>query len=231
MPARSPIAVAVRHRRSCAGRSGRGRRPPTIGRSRASILGLARRTHGCSGDDRARGGDRRRRSDGADAGGRAGVGGRRRRHCRAARQPGPPRLARGRSAVAHDRGPRPARDRRSVPRGGTGGPGRGVRRRPPGHQRLSHPASLRARAVAEAHRAHPRRLGRRAEGADPLRHRGDRLRAGRHRRRRRAVRRPVAAGASTSSGATADAAWSARQPASSSPAGIRRRAACSPRSR
>ena len=29
-----------------------------------------------------------------------------------------------------------------------------------GHQRLSHPASLRARAVAEAHRAHPRRLGR-----------------------------------------------------------------------
>ena len=35
----------------------------------------------------------------------------------------------------------------------------------------------------------------RAEGPDPLRHRGDRLRAGRHRRGRRAVRRPVAAGA------------------------------------
>ena len=31
---------------------------------------------------------------------------------------------------------------------------------PPGHQRLSHPPPLRARAVAEAHRAHPRRLGR-----------------------------------------------------------------------
>ena len=31
---------------------------------------------------------------------------------------------------------------------------------PFGHQRLSHPASLRARAVAETHRAHPRRLGR-----------------------------------------------------------------------
>ena len=107
---------------------------------------------------------------------------------------GPPRLARRRSAIAHDRGPRPARNRRSVPVGGTEGPGRGVRQRPPGHQRLSHPAHLRARPVAEAHRAHPGRLGRRAEGADPLRHRGDRLRPGRHRRGRRAVRRSVAAG-------------------------------------
>ena len=62
------------------------------------------------------------------------------------------------------------------------------------HQRLPHPTSLRARAVAEAHRAHPRRLGPRAGGPGPLRHRGDRLRSGRHRRRRRAVRRPVAAG-------------------------------------
>ena len=50
----------------------------------------------------------------------------------------------------------------------------------------------------------------RAEGADPLRHRGDRLRAGRHRRGRRAVRRPVACGRSISSGATEDAAWSAK---------------------
>ena len=33
-----------------------------------------------------------------------------------------------------------------------------------GHQRLSHPASLLARALAEAHRAHPGRLGRRAAG-------------------------------------------------------------------
>ena len=32
------------------------------------------------------------------------------------------------------------------------------------------PASLRARAVAEPHRAHPRRLGRRAGGADLSRH-------------------------------------------------------------
>ena len=31
-----------------------------------------------------------------------------------------------------------------------------------GHQRLPHPAHLRARAVAEPHRAHPGRLGRRA---------------------------------------------------------------------
>ena len=37
---------------------------------------------------------------------------------------------------------------------------------PSGHQRLSHSAQLRARAVAEPHRAHPRRLGRRAGGAD-----------------------------------------------------------------
>ena len=40
---------------------------------------------------------------------------------------------------------------------------------PSGHQRLSHPAQLRARAVAEPHRAHPGRLGRRAGGADPSR--------------------------------------------------------------
>ena len=67
-------------------------------------------------DDRACGGDRRRRSDGADVGGRAGVGGRRRRHRRAARQPGPRRLARRRSALTHHRGARSARHRRSVPR-------------------------------------------------------------------------------------------------------------------
>ena len=40
---------------------------------------------------------------------------------------------------------------------------RAVRRGPFGHQRLSHPASLLARALAEAHRAHPGRLGRRAQ--------------------------------------------------------------------
>ena len=38
---------------------------------------------------------------------------------------------------------------------------------PSGHQRLSHPSPLRARAVAEPHRAHPRRLGRRV-GCDDL---------------------------------------------------------------
>ena len=65
---------------------------------------------------------------------------------------------------------------------------------PFGHQRLSDPAPLRARAVAEAHRAHTRRLGRRAGGADLSRRRRDRLRAGRHRRRRRAVRRPARCG-------------------------------------
>jgi hypothetical protein len=47
-----------------------------------------------------------------------------------------------------------------------GGSGRGVRLDPSGHRRLSHAAQLRARAVAVPHRAHPGRLGRRAEGAD-----------------------------------------------------------------
>ena len=64
---------------------------------------------------------------------------------------------------------------------------------PSGHQRLSHPAQLRPRAVAEPHRAHPGRVGRRAGGADLSRTRGDGFRAGRHRRRRRALRRCVAA--------------------------------------
>jgi hypothetical protein len=58
------------------------------------------------GYDRACGGDRRRRSDRADARGRVGVGGCRRCHCRAARQPGPHRLARRRSALTHHRGSR-----------------------------------------------------------------------------------------------------------------------------
>ena len=63
------------------------------------------------------------------------------------------------------------------------------------HRRLSHPPPLQSRAAAEPHRADPRRLGRRTQGADPSRHRGDGLRAGRHRRRRRTERRPLAAGA------------------------------------
>ena len=42
------------------------------------------------------------------------------------RQPGPRRLARRRPALTHDRGPRSARNRRSVPLAGTGGSGRGL---------------------------------------------------------------------------------------------------------
>ena len=64
---------------------------------------------------------------------------------------------------------------------------------PARHQRLPDPPQLRARALAEPLRAHPGRLGRRAGGADRPRARGDGLRAGRRRRRRRAVRRPIAA--------------------------------------
>src|SRR5215217_8117114 len=146
------------------------------------------------GDDRACGGDRRRRSDRADARSRVGVSGGRCCHCRAARQPRPHRLARRRSALTHHRGSRSAWNRRSVPIAGAGGSGRGVRLDPLGHQRLSHLAQLRARAVAEQHRAHTGRLGRRAGGADLSRTRGDWYRAGRHRRRRRSLRRPVVAG-------------------------------------
>ena len=100
--------------------------------------------------DRHCGGDRRRRPDRDDAGGRAGAGGDRRRHRRAARQPGARRLARRRSALAHHRGARPARHRRSVPRGGAGDADPGVRRDPAGHQRLPHPPQLRARAAGRA---------------------------------------------------------------------------------
>ena len=49
---------------------------------------------------------------------------------------------------------------------GQRGTGRGLCRSPFRHQRLSHPAQLWARAVAEPHRAHPGRLGRRVGGAD-----------------------------------------------------------------
>ena len=52
--------------------------------------------------------------------------------------------------------------------------------------------------------------------------RGGGLRPGRHRRRCRAVRRHDRSERSTSSGATEDAAWSARRPASTSPGGTRR---------
>ena len=72
------------------------------------------------------------------------------------------RPARRWTARTNHRGPRSAWHRRSVPRGGTGGPGRGLRSGLVRHQRLPDAASLRAGAVAEPHRAHPGRLGRRA---------------------------------------------------------------------
>ena len=67
------------------------------------------------GHDEACSGDRWRRSDGADVGGRARAGAGRRRHRRAARQPGPRRLARRRSAFTHHRGARSAWHRGSLP--------------------------------------------------------------------------------------------------------------------
>src|ERR1019366_7587913 len=142
------------------------------GRKRETAAGRiedARRIRAQCGHDRARSGDRRRRSDGADAGGRAGAFARRRCHCRAARQPGPRGLARRRSAFTHHRGARPARSRGSVPLAGEGHAGRGLRDGPSRHQRLSDSPQLRARAAAGPHRAHTRRLGRRARGTDPSR--------------------------------------------------------------
>ena len=59
---------------------------------------------------------------------------------------------------------------------------------------FSHPPQLRARAVAEPHRAHTGRLGRRGGCADLARTSGDGYGPRRHRRRRGAVRRPVPAG-------------------------------------
>ena len=148
-----------------------------------------------SDHDRAHGGDRRRGPDGDDAGGRAGFGARRRRHRRAARQPGARRLARRRAARTHHRGARSAWNRGALPLAGAGHAGRALRDGASRHQRLSDAPQLRARALAEPDRAHPRRLGRRAGGHDLSRTRGDGLRAGRNRRRRRAVRRPCVAGA------------------------------------
>ena len=81
-------------------------------------------------------------------------------------KPGPRRLARRRSAFTHDRGARSAWNRGSLPLAGEGHAGRGLRDDPSRHQRLSDSPQLRARAVAGAHRAHPRRLGRRAGGTD-----------------------------------------------------------------
>ena len=145
-----------------------------------------------SGDDRACGGDRRRRPDRADVGGRAGVGGGRRRHRRTTHQPGGRWIASRGSSLPHHRGARSAWHRRTIPLGGAGDAGSGLRPDPVGHQRLPHPPQLRARALAEPVRAHPGRLGRRARGSDPSRLRGGGLRSGRHRRRRRDVRRHVA---------------------------------------
>ena len=161
----------------------------------AKCVCCSRRIRRECGYERACGGDRRRRSDGDDAGGRAGVGEGRRRGRRAASRSRARRLTGRRLSLAHDRGARSARGRRSVPRGGSGGSGLDDRHDRAGHERLPDASSLFARDLAEPDRADHGRLDRRAAGADLLRMRGDGLRAGRHRRRRRAGRRPVAAGA------------------------------------
>ena len=145
---------------------------------------------------------------GTDVGGRVGVGGRRRRHRRAAREPGPCRLARGWPARPHPRDSRSARDRRSLPLGGpVARAGRAVRPRPAWTSATFPPGTtLFARALAEAHRAHLGRLGRRAGVTDLSRTRGNR--ASRRTRPASTSRCPTASrcARSISSAATADAA-------------------------
>ena len=176
-------------RRRALGRRGR---PEACGKALAqgdtSRLILTR-----SCDDQSFGRDRGRRTDGAHARRRIGAGGRGRRRRRAPAQSGTLRRACARDLLAHHRSARPARHRGPIPLGGTNRAGHGLRRHPPGHQRLPDPPQLRARAAAEAHRAHPRRLGHRARGANPLRPRNHGIRAARRRCRRRTRRRSVTA--------------------------------------
>ena len=144
-------------------------------------------------DDRARGGDRRRRAHRADAGRGAGAGRRRRRGRGATGEPGGRRIARRRAPRPLHRGARPARHRRAVPRRRPVIPAR-VRRDPLRHQRPPDPPHLRAGAVAEPLRADPGRLGRASSRSRSCGARGGGACPGRHRRRRRAVRRHLAPG-------------------------------------
>lgn len=138
-------------------------------------------------------GDRGRWTDRAHVGRGARVGEGRCRPRRATRDASARRRTRGRPARAHDRGPRSARRRRSLLVSRTGDAGRGLLVHPARPQRLPHSPQLRARALPEPHRADPRGLGRRAAGETASRTRRDGLRAGRRWRRRRALRRHVAA--------------------------------------
>ncbi len=168
--------------------------------------------------------DSRRRPDGADAGGRVGAGGNRRRDRRAARRArtsparAPAACTRARSRSSTSAESPIDSSRRDRWRRSRGSPA------PVWTSATFPPGTLRARALAEPHRAHPRRLGRRAEGAGPPRREVTGFAQDDTGVDVAAVRRRSRCGRSTSSGATEDAAWSARQPASSSPGGIRRRA-------
>ena len=129
--------------------------------------------------DRGRG-----RPDRDDAGGRVGAGRGRRRDRGAARDAGAGGVAGGRVPLAHHRDPRPARDRRPVPRRGADRPGGVLREHAAGPQRLPDPAPVLPRPVPEPHRADPGRLDRGAGRAGPSGPRRDRVRPGRRRGRR-----------------------------------------------
>ena len=134
-----------------------------------------------------------RRAHGAHARRRTGAGGSGRRRRRAPAQSGTLRRARPRNLLAHHRSARPARHRGPISLGGTNGAGHGLRRHPLGTKRLPDPPQLRIGAAAEIHRAHPRRLGHRARGANPLRPRHHGIHTARRRRRRHTRRRRVTA--------------------------------------
>ena len=98
--------------------------------------------------------------------------------------------------LAHDRGARSARGRRSVPRRGSDARGHAVRHDHAGHERLPDASSVlrSGSARTQIERIMAAWIAE-LPVRDLLRKRGDGLRAGRHRRRRRAVGRPVAASA------------------------------------
>ncbi len=119
----------------------------------------------------------------------------RRRHCRAAPGSGARRHARRRIARAHHRDPRSARGRGPLPARRTNRPARGFRLDQARHQRLSPRGTIMGSRCGRATSSVSSLTGS-TELAVPIyrEHRGDRFRAGRDRRRHRAVRRPVAAG-------------------------------------
>ena len=137
---------------------------------------------------------------------------------RAPRQPGRRRVASRRPPRPHDRGARPARHRRAVPRRGPGHAGRWASPRSRSTSATSRPATTTGSRSGRAT----------SSGSWPTGSTSSGCRRSARPRGRRASRRTTTASTSscptarrcerrTSSAATAGAAWSARPPASTSP--------------